>query len=398
MMTPPFEPITDPLKTVATKPSVPPLSLYIHIPWCLQKCPYCDFNSHALRNKSLPEDVYIEALLSDLKRDVQSAQKRTIETIFIGGGTPSLFSAAAIERLLNGINTIGTLSDTAEITLEANPGTFEQARFSDYRTAGINRLSIGVQSFNARALQQLGRVHNGDEAIRAANIAHKANFTNINLDLMFGLPGQSLVEAKKDVETAIALSPSHISYYQLTLEPNTLFYVKPPVLPPDDNIWEIQTQGQKLLAEAGFGQYEISAYAKPDKQCRHNLNYWQFGDYIGIGAGAHGKITSDERIARRIKVSHPNDYLRYADSAEQISSEKYIPENELALEFMMNALRLNQGFTTALFSERTGLPLSSIETPLKKALNQGLISKNNEKITPTSKGSLFLNDLLSIFI
>ncbi len=375
-----------------------PLSLYIHIPWCLQKCPYCDFNSHALRNKSLPEDVYIDALLKDLKREAEAINNRSIETVFIGGGTPSLFSAASIERLLNGINAICTLADTAEITLEANPGTFEQNRFSDYRIAGINRLSIGVQSFNAEALQRLGRVHNGDEAIRAANIAHKANFTNINLDLMFGLPGQSLAEAKKDVEMAVSLSPSHISYYQLTLEPNTLFYVKPPTLPLDDDIWTIQTQGQELLAEAGFEQYEISAYAKPDKQCNHNLNYWQFGDYIGIGAGAHSKITSDQGIVRRIKVSHPNDYLRHADSAEQINSKKYIPENELALEFMMNALRLNRGFTSDLFSERTGLPLSAIKTSLEKAFDQGFLSKNNEKISPTSKGSLFLNDLLSIFM
>jgi oxygen-independent coproporphyrinogen-3 oxidase len=270
---------------------LPPLSLYIHVPWCVRKCPYCDFNSHELRTE-LPEHQYIDALLQDLQQDLPRVWGRTVQTVFIGGGTPSLLSAEAIDRLLSGLRTCITLDPAAEVTLEANPGTVEAQRFSEYRSAGINRLSIGIQSFSNDLLQSLGRIHNRREAIRAAELAHGAGLDNFNLDLMFALPGQSQQQAAKDVHDAIALEPAHISYYQLTLEPNTWFHKHPPVLPDDDAAWQIQRQGQELLTEHGYLQYEVSAYARQDQRCRHNLNYWQFGDYLGIGAGAHGKISS----------------------------------------------------------------------------------------------------------
>ncbi|MCG8380662.1 MAG: radical SAM family heme chaperone HemW [Gammaproteobacteria bacterium] len=376
-----------------------PLSLYIHIPWCLKKCPYCDFNSHGLKSGNpLPEDAYINALLTDLDLEFQQSGQRPIHSIFIGGGTPSLFSAHAIADLLSGIQARCKLKSDVEITLEANPGTFEQARFSDYRALGINRLSIGIQSFNSDALKQLGRVHDGHDAIHAAEIAHRAGFDNFNLDLMFGLPGQSLQQAKADVKTAVRLGPAHISYYQLTLEPNTLFYVQPPILPDDDTIWTIQEQGQALLAEAGYQQYEISAYAQPEKKCQHNLNYWLFGDYIGIGAGAHGKVTTPDGIIRRSKVRHPNDYLRQAADDTLIQTESVIPRESQCLEFMMNALRLTKGFTTETLTQRTQMTLEAIQPRLKTALNQELINIDGKKIVPTRTGSLFLNDLLSIFM
>ncbi len=376
-----------------------PLSLYIHIPWCLKKCPYCDFNSHGLKpDNPLPEDAYINALLADLDQELKQSDHRPIHSVFIGGGTPSLFSAHAIGALLAGIQARCNLQSGAEITLEANPGTFEQARFSDYRALGINRLSIGIQSFNTNALKQLGRVHNGRDAIHAVEIAHRAGFDNVNLDLMFGLPGQSLQQAEEDVKTAMRLGPAHISYYQLTLEPNTLFYVQPPTLPDDDAIWTIQEQGQALLAEAGYQQYEISAYAQPEKKCQHNLNYWLFGDYIGIGAGAHGKITTSVGIIRRSKVRHPNDYLRGAANGTLIQTESIILGESQCLEFMMNALRLTQGFTIETLTQRTQVKLEDIQPHLQTALNQELIRIDGKKIVPTCKGSLFLNDLLSIFM
>ncbi|MEW5755041.1 MAG: radical SAM family heme chaperone HemW, partial [Pseudomonadota bacterium] len=321
--------------------SLPPLSLYVHIPWCVRKCPYCDFNSHEGR-QAIPEQRYIDALLLDLEQDLPRIWGRKVISIFIGGGTPSLFSPEAIDRLLSGIRARLALIPEAEITLEANPGTVEAGKFAEFRAAGINRLSIGIQSFSDYSLQQLGRIHGRKEALAAAEMAHEAGFDNFNLDLMFGLPGQTLKDAGDDVATAIALEPSHLSYYQLTLEPNTYFHAKPPTLPNEDLIWAIQEQGQTALAEAGFGQYEVSAYARGEaRRCRHNLNYWQFGDYLGIGAGAHAKITEGARqsITRYWKLKQPEAYLEAANAVAFSGGEKELARKDVGIEFMMNALR-----------------------------------------------------------
>ncbi|MEE4376823.1 MAG: radical SAM family heme chaperone HemW [Candidatus Competibacteraceae bacterium] len=376
-----------------------PLALYIHIPWCVRKCPYCDFNSHPLRD-SLPERAYIDALLADLDHDLPGVQNRTIESIFIGGGTPSLFSAEAIGRLLTGLSARLTLAEDVEVTLEANPGTVEQDKFSEFRAAGINRLSIGVQSFHPEHLQLLGRIHSREEAWRAAETAHQAGFDNFNLDLMFGLPTQTPAQALADVITAIALEPTHISYYQLTLEPNTLFHKYPPTLPDDDRVWQIQEQGQAELAEQGYAQYEISAYARPGRRCRHNLNYWTFGDYLGIGAGAHGKLSdlTTGAITRLAKTKHPATYLRHSEDSTAVTDIRFLQQAELPLEFMLNAARLLDGVPARLFCERTGLPLQALEPQLTQARTRGLLEPGLERLQPTALGWRFLNELLESFV
>lgn len=376
--------------------TTPPLSLYIHFPWCVRKCPYCDFNSHTLKEE-LPEKQYIDTLLNDLEHDLLKINRRVINTIFMGGGTPSLFSATALAYLFEGLNKRLTLAEDIEITLEANPGTVEYQRFADYRAIGINRLSIGIQSFEEDKLKALGRIHNGSEAIHAAETAHKAGFTNFNLDLMHGLPGQTLQQAMDDITTAIRLAPTHISWYQLTLEPNTLFYKYPPTLPADDFIWDMQDKCRELLHHANFHQYEISAYCQPNKKCKHNINYWQFGDYLGIGAGAHSKITdvNHQTITRFWKIKNPKDYLA---AKNFIGETTVISKTELPFEFMLNALRLYQNIPVKLFEERTGLALSDIESYLQRAKNKGLIEWDNVEIKPTEAGRQFYNDSVEVFL
>lgn len=375
---------------------LPPLSLYLHIPWCVKKCPYCDFNSHSITG-DLPEQAYIEALFADLDRDLDYIQSRPLRSIFFGGGTPSLLSAAGVDKILRGVAQRIDFSDDIEITLEANPGTFEQDKFTGFRQAGINRLSIGVQSFNPAHLRQLGRIHSATEATEAITQAKKSGFENMNIDLMHGLPEQSAKQAIADLKTAIALSPTHISWYQLTIEPNTEFYNCPPSLPEDDQLYRIEQQGHRLLTRQGYQQYEISAFSQQGRESQHNLNYWQFGDYLGIGAGAHGKITliNAQRIIRTRKTRHPKDYLNA--TAQQALTPETIPPASISGEFMMNALRLNQGFSPKFFEQMTGLSLNSISPLLIQAQKEGLLELNN-LITTTQKGRLFLNNLLERFI
>lgn len=379
---------------------LPPLSLYIHIPWCVRKCPYCDFNSHA-RQDALPEQDYIQALSQDLSAERERLQSpRPLHSIFIGGGTPSLFSAEAIGQILTDVDRQWGIGTDTEVTLEANPGTFEQQRFEGFRQAGINRLSLGIQSFNDTHLQALGRIHNADNALTAARSARRI-FDKLNLDLMHGLPGQLTVEALADLQQAIDLSPDHLSWYQLTLEPNTEFHARPPTLPVDEALWDIQEQGQELLDQAGFRQYEISAYAKDNRVSQHNLNYWQFGDYLGIGAGAHGKTSrqsSDNNallFERHHKLRQPKAYLA---SLHKTAGREHIPTDELSFEFMLNALRLSDGVASELFSARTGLPLTSITAQLTKAREWGLLENDTRVLRPTRQGRLFLNDLLGLFL
>ena len=375
---------------------LPPLALYIHIPWCVRKCPYCDFNSHAA-SPVLPEEEYVDALLADLDQDLAAVYGRPLSSIFFGGGTPSLFSAAALGRLLAGVEQRIPFTADIEITLEANPGTFEQDKFVAYRKLGINRLSIGIQSFQPNKLEALGRIHTGDEALRAAEMARRAGFDNFNLDLMHGLPDQSLEEALDDLRQAIALAPTHLSWYQLTLEPNTVFWNQPPELPEDDILWDIQEAGQALLAEHGFSQYEVSAYARPGKAARHNLNYWSFGDFIGIGAGAHGKLSHpDGRIVRTWKTRLPKDYLNPAKQFK--AGEKTLTADELPFEFLMNALRLTQGVDAELFAQRTGLPLQTLAAARAEAEQKGLLQVEPTRLVATARGQLFLNDLLQYFL
>lgn len=375
----------------------PPLSLYIHLPWCVRKCPYCDFNSHALR-QDLPEAAYVDALLRDLEQDLPRAWGRTVQAVFLGGGTPSLFSPEAIDRLLSGVRARVTLAPDCEITLEANPGTTDQARFEGYRRAGINRLSIGVQSFDADKLKVLGRIHGPDEAVRAAEAARAAGFDNFNLDLMFGLPRQTVDEALSDVRTAIELNPTHLSVYQLTIEPNTFFHTHPPELPDDDAIWAMQEAIEALLAQHGYRQYEVSAYSQTGRACRHNLNYWRFGDYLGVGAGAHAKLTHAQGITRLVKQRQPAAYLDTARNAKGIVSETNVTPADAAFEFMLNALRLTQGFPPALFAERTGLTLAAVEKSLIEAETKGLLAGDHTLIRPTALGRRFLNDLTALFL
>lgn len=377
-------------------PVLPPLSLYIHIPWCVRKCPYCDFNSHTA-SPILPEQEYVDALLADLDLDLPHVYGRELQSIFFGGGTPSLFSAAALGRLLAGVEQRIRFAADIEITLEANPGTFEQEKFSAYRGLGINRLSIGIQSFQEEKLKALGRIHNGNEAIRAADMARAAGFDNFNLDLMHGLPDQSQDEALGDLRQAIALAPTHLSWYQLTLEPNTVFWNQPPLLPEDDILWDIQEAGQQLLADSGYAQYEVSAYAQSGKAARHNLNYWSFGDFIGIGAGAHGKLSHpDGRIERTWKTRLPKDYLNPAKPFQ--AGSKVLAADELPFEFLMNALRLTNGVDAALFRERTGLSLDSLASGREQAIQRGLLQGDPARLVATPQGQLFLNDLLQYFL
>ncbi len=394
--------------------SLPPLSLYVHIPWCVRKCPYCDFNSHEARAK-IPEQEYIDALLRDLEQDLPRVWGRIVHTIFIGGGTPSLFSPEAIDRLLSGIRARLPLDQNIEVTLEANPGTIvapahpapatfvhpctsELDLLIGFRQAGINRLSIGIQSFHDEKLKALGRIHGREEALRAAEAARAAGFDNFNLDLMFGLPGQTVEQALADTRTAMALHPTHLSAYQLTIEPNTLFHARPPVLPDDDITWEMQSRLQTELAASDYRQYEVSAYARPGYECRHNLNYWKFGDYLGIGAGAHAKITSASGITRLWKVKHPNEYLSAAGTPKSIGGEQKLSRHDAVAEFMLNALRLVDGFPSPLFQERAGLPISACEPKLTLAENQGLIEWDTQSIRPTPQGRRFLNNLLELFV
>ncbi|WP_332822583.1 radical SAM family heme chaperone HemW [Stutzerimonas kunmingensis] len=375
---------------------LPPLAAYVHIPWCVRKCPYCDFNSHAA-GPELPEDAYVAALLADLRADLEHVGDRRLTSIFFGGGTPSLFSAKALAAIVDGLERLVGFSEDIEITLEANPGTFEQAKFRDYRQLGINRLSIGVQSFQADKLKALGRIHDGDEAIRAADMARAAGFDNFNLDLMHGLPDQSLEDALSDLRIAIAQQPTHLSWYQLTLEPNTVFWSQPPQLPEDDILWDIQEAGQALLAEHGYRQYETSAYAQPGRQARHNLNYWTFGDFLGIGAGSHAKFShADGRILRSWKTRLPKDYLDPAKAFR--AGEKLLAADELPFEFLMNVLRLTDGVPAMLFTQRTGLPLDVLAKPRRDAEARGLLSADPARLVATPKGQLFLNDLLQSFL
>ncbi len=421
------------MRAVFNFSALPPLSLYIHIPWCARKCPYCDFNSHAQPDK-LPETAYIDALIRDLEHDLPRVWGRRVTSIFMGGGTPSLFSPEALDKLLCAVRARLTVNPDAEITLEANPGSSEYAKFKEFRAVGINRLSIGVQSFNEDMLRRLGRIHGRREAIAAAEAAHAAGFDNFNLDLMYGLPEQVLPQALDDLNTALALEPTHLSHYQLTLEPNTWFHRHPPALPDDDVSFEMQGQCQERLAERGFPHYEVSAYAQPGRACRHNVNYWEFGDYLGIGAGAHSKITavqdarmprtqgcvraadasvapgilplatlahpcaSQQGITRIWKQKQPQAYLDSAGNPACIGEETALSTNDAAFEFMLNALRLNGGFATHLFTERAGLPLSCIEQPLRQAEQRGLIERDALAIRPTERGRRYLNDLTELFL
>lgn len=389
---------------------LPPLALYIHVPWCIRKCPYCDFNSHQA-NDDIPEVEYVKALRFDLEQDQFLAQGRKLTSIFFGGGTPSMLSAKAIGQILHDAENIIGFEQDIEITLEANPGTFEQEKFSGFRAAGINRLSIGIQSFNDQQLKLLGRVHGRDEALRAVAVARKAGFDNINLDLMHGLPEQSIAAAKADLQQAIDLAPEHLSWYQLTIEQNTAFYSAPPLLPEEEVLADIQDAGIELLASAGYEQYEISAYARDKKRARHNINYWEFGDYLGIGAGAHGKITlpDESKILRLWKTRLPKHYLDAAVS-QKIStnlsghqnvfgggSDLLLPES-MPLEFMMNALRLNDGVPKSYFSERTGVEWSVLEHSWNSLTQQGLVELYEGYARPTALGRRFLNRVLQAFI
>jgi oxygen-independent coproporphyrinogen-3 oxidase len=376
----------------------PPLSLYVHIPWCVRKCPYCDFNSHEAGN-NLDEALYIKALMADLEQDLATIQHRKLQSIFFGGGTPSLFSAESIHNIIDGINSVTTLAADAEITLEANPGTFEQQKFTDYRTAGINRLSIGIQTFNDDKLDKLGRIHNRAEAIRAIETAYAGGFDNINLDLMFGLPGQTLAEAIEDVQLACDFAPAHISHYQLTIEPNTFFHKFPPVLPATDAIWDMQQQCHEILNRNDYQHYEVSAFSRPGKQCRHNLNYWTFGDYVGIGAGAHGKLTdtASNIIQRRWKHRQPAAFIQQARLGDACSGKSELNQSDRLFEFLLNALRLKKGFGLDLFEQRTGVDRKRLVDACN-AIDPGLIIITDDSLTTSPRGFDFLNDVLQKFL
>lgn len=379
-------------------PAPIPLALYVHFPWCVRKCPYCDFNSHALDNGGFAERRYIDALLNDLDTELARSPGRSLASVFFGGGTPSLLSGAGVERLLQGIRSLVPLCADAEITLEANPGTRDASRFSAYRHAGVNRLSIGVQSFDDGALGALGRIHSARDAIDAFALAQEAGFEDINLDLMYGLPGQSREKALDDLRLALTLDPTHVSWYQLTIEPNTAFHHRPPpALPGDDRLANMEEAGCALLADR-FVRYEVSAYARDGRRCRHNLNYWRFGDYIGIGAGAHGKLTDAAgRVERHRKHRHPAAYMKAAEAGDARSGSTLLQDEDLVLEFMMNALRLTEGVRATLFAERTGLSLEAVQPRLTLARDRGLLEEDEDRIRATEKGARFLNDLLMIF-
>ena len=388
---------------------LPPLSLYVHIPWCVRKCPYCDFNSHEIKGshaaddgallnlESALEQRYIQALIADLDRALPLVWGRPVYTVFFGGGTPSLLSARGLDDLLSAIRARLPLAADAEITLEANPGTFEARKFAEFRALGVNRLSIGIQSFNPGHLKALGRIHDAAQARASIGIA-QASFDNFNLDLMYALPGQTVEQAVADIDTAIGFSPAHVSAYHLTIEPNTLFYRHPPKVPDDDESADMQQALEACLADAGYRHYETSAFAKPGREARHNMNYWTFGDYLGIGAGAHGKLSFADRILRQMRYKQPREYMEKAEAGAAVQQEQAVAVDDLPFEFMMNALRLTGGFELPLFAERTGLSLHTLRKELQEAESSGLVERDHLRLQPTLKGQRFLNDLLQIFL
>lgn len=383
--------------------TLPPLSLYIHFPWCVEKCPYCDFNSHELKSSTPPDD-YIDCILLDLENELPNIWGRSITSIFMGGGTPSLFSADNIDRLMQGLRSRLNISPTIEITLEANPGTVDQSQFTGFREAGINRLSMGIQSFNDSMLEKLGRIHNSIQAINAIEAAHKADFNSFNIDLMFGLPNQNMEQMQQDLQTAIDFQPPHLSHYQLTIEPNTLFAAKPPSVPHDDELWEMTQQAHSLLASNQYVQYEVSAFSKSNTrtktQCQHNLNYWRFGDYLGIGAGAHQKISyaNTQSIERCFKQKHPKKYMQDVKSNRHVLDKKTLSKDDIVFEFMLNALRLTNGFNAQRFTDNTGLNISNIQDTLNKAQENKWLIQTGDLIKPTPLGNQYLNDLMALFL
>jgi oxygen-independent coproporphyrinogen-3 oxidase len=374
----------------------PPLSLYIHIPWCVRKCPYCDFNSHEARQE-IPEAAYVDALIADLEQATPLVWGRKIRSVFFGGGTPSIFSAEAIDKILSHVRMLTPLEYGAEVTLEANPGTVDIANFKGYRDAGVNRVSLGIQSFQPQYLKSLGRIHDREQALAAAELALNT-FDQVNLDVMYALPEQSLEDALKDAEAACQIKPAHLSFYHLTLEPNTPFHRTPPSLPDDDTSATMQEEIEKILAANGYQHYETSAFSQPGQQCQHNLNYWTFGDYLGIGAGAHSKLSFHDKIIRQSRHKHPKRYLEAITTGQVVDSEWQIGREDLAFEFMMNALRLVDGVEAGLFQQRTGLPLRTIQSTLQAAQQQGLLAEQSGVIAPTLKGQRFLNELLGMFL
>ncbi len=382
--------------TISGLKTPPPLSLYIHIPWCVKKCPYCDFNSHESRGE-IPEKRYVAALIKDLEQSVPRVYGRKIKSVFFGGGTPSLFSAKSIDEILSAVRMLTPLEYGAEITLEANPGTVDTTHFTGYKQAGVNRISLGIQSFNADYLRALGRIHDDKQAVQAAELALKT-FERVNLDVMYALPNQTLEHALQDARQAISLSPDHLSFYHLTLEPNTPFYRMPPSLPDDDASADMQEKIELLLVKNGYEHYETSAFCKPNSQARHNVNYWQFGDYLGIGAGAHSKLSFHDKITRETRFKHPNAFMENAENGNAVDNTWVIEPSDLGFEFMMNALRLTNGFEKTLFQERTGMQLEAISIGLTEALKKDLITQNSQFVQPTLRGQLYLNELLQIFL
>ncbi|MCL7713098.1 radical SAM family heme chaperone HemW [Stenotrophomonas mori] len=385
-----------------TGPSLvpPPLALYVHLPWCVRKCPYCDFNSHAGKG-ALPFDAYIDALIRDLDQDLPLVWGRVVSSVFFGGGTPSLFPPGAIDRFLQEASARLRFAPNLEVTLETNPGTAEHGRFDRYRAAGVNRISFGIQTFDDAALQRLGRIHDSHEAEHAVRLAQDAGYDNINIDLMYALPQQTLAQAAHDLERAFALAPTHISHYQLTLEPNTVFFARPPQgLPDEDSAWDIQEHCQALLAERGYGQYEVSAYARPGYQCAHNLNYWRFGDYLGIGAGAHGKLSSgaQQHVLRRWKHKHPQAFMDNAGTPAAIGGDEVIDAARLPFEYMLNLLRLHEGFSLRDFQARTGLAPGVLQPALATALERGWLHRDGGRLVPTDLGRRFTNDVVALFL
>lgn len=382
--------------TISGLTNPPPLSLYIHIPWCVKKCPYCDFNSHESRTE-IPEKRYVAALIADLEQSVPRVYGRKIKSVFFGGGTPSLFSAESIDEILSAVRMLTPLEYGAEITLEANPGTVEIARFAGYKQAGVNRISLGIQSFNADYLKALGRIHDDKQAIAAAELALNT-FERVNLDVMYALPNQSLQHALQDARQAVALNPDHLSFYHLTLEPNTPFHRTPPSLPDDEVSADMQEQLEALLAQHGYEHYETSAFCHAKSQAKHNVNYWQFGDYLGIGAGAHSKLSYHDKITRETRHKHPKAFMENAENGNAVDNAWLIASDDLGFEFMMNALRLTGGFEAKLFQERTGKSLQTIQANLKIAMDKKLIVQDRQRITPTLLGQRYLNDLLALFL
>lgn len=378
-------------------PALPPLSLYVHLPWCLKKCPYCDFNSHEMRPSEMPETRYLDALRADLEAALPLVWGREVHSVFIGGGTPSLFSPEGVDRLLSDVRARLKLTPDCEVTLEANPGTFEKDRFKAFRQAGVTRLSVGVQSFNDAHLRVLGRVHDSRQAVAALEEA-AANFETFNLDLMYALPGQTLEQLEADVTQALALLPPHLSIYHLTIEPNTYFAKFPPATPPDDLAYAMLDRITEMTAATGLERYEVSAFAKPGHRCWHNFNYWSFGDYLGIGAGAHGKLSFPHRVVRQVRKREPRLYMDNALAGNAVAQEEEVARKDLPFEFMLNALRLKEGFLLQDFMDRTGLPLSAIAQPLREAQARGLVERDLARVKPTERGFDFLSDLQALFL